>query len=297
MNSSRKPPFSLWVENVEPERIDAKDLWEAFARFGDMCKPREHGARAVEVLPDNKAAIVNFATYDHACAALKGLQGALIGKITRPGLVISWHKRHEEQMQKQTISNSDKVPKDRPPFFGLWVGNVHASTVDEDEFRCAFEKFGELCQPQVHGVPAINILPESSSAFVNFSCYEDANTARKSLQGKLIGGAGPLRINASDLMQEYEQQQQQIQMQKQATTSSYLDGSLENDAQFPPVRSNYQIGGPLSDIVRSPDRGALLIPDEGPWVELLGGEIYVYEAGDVIRCFDVRPSPPALPIC
>ena len=29
---NRKPPFALWVENVDPERVDAKDLWEAFAR-------------------------------------------------------------------------------------------------------------------------------------------------------------------------------------------------------------------------------------------------------------------------
>jgi hypothetical protein len=301
MNMSRKPPFSLWVENVEPERIDAKDLWEAFARFGDMCKPRDHGARAVEILPDSKAAIVNFASYEHACAALKGLQGALIGKITRPGLIISWHKRHEELPQKQTVTSNDKNSKDRPPFFGLWVGNVHASLVDEDEFRSAFEKFGELCQPQVHGVPSINILPESSSAFVNFSRYEDANAARKCLQGKLIGGAGPLRINASDLMQEYEQQQQ-LQLQKQAVERKYLDGGLESDTQFPPVRNNptssYEIcGSPPSAVAPTPERGTVLITDDGPWFELLGGELYVYEAGDVIRCFDVRPGPAAVPIC
>ena len=34
MSVPRKPPFALWVENVEPERVDAKDLWEAFARYG-----------------------------------------------------------------------------------------------------------------------------------------------------------------------------------------------------------------------------------------------------------------------
>ena len=51
-----------------------------------MCKPREHGARAVEILPEYKAAIINFASYEHACAALKGLQGALIGKLTLPRL-------------------------------------------------------------------------------------------------------------------------------------------------------------------------------------------------------------------
>ena len=293
---SRKPPFSLWVENVEPERIDAKDLWEAFARFGDMCKPREHGARAVETLPENKAAIVNFASYEHACAALKGLQGALIGKITRPGLVISWHKRHEDQLQKQIISISDKNIKDRPPFFGLWVGNVHASTVDEEEFRNAFEKFGELCLPQVHGVPPINILPESSSAFVNFSRYEDANAARKCLQGKLIGGAGPLRINASDLMQEYEQQQQQQLLVQKQVEARFLDG-LEKDSTFLSIRGHYQIGSPPSAIAPASEHGAVLISDGGPWVELLGGEMYVYEAGDVIRCFDVRPKAPAVSIC
>ncbi len=36
----RKPPFALWVENVEPERVDAKDLWEAFARYGGELVPR-----------------------------------------------------------------------------------------------------------------------------------------------------------------------------------------------------------------------------------------------------------------
>jgi hypothetical protein len=119
-----------------------------------MCKPREHGARAVEILPECKAAIINFASYEHACAALKGLQGALIGKITRPGLSVSWRRRDDEPPQnKQTtsiIANNDKnTPRERPPFFGLWVGNVHASLVHEEEFRSAFEKYGELCSPQV----------------------------------------------------------------------------------------------------------------------------------------------------
>lgn len=153
MNVPRKPPFALWVENVDPIRVDAKDLWEAFARYGDMCKPREHGARAVEIVPESKAAIVNFASYEHACAALKGLQGALIGKITRPGLSVSWQKRQEETPQaRPPISPTKDIggkDKDRPPFFGLWVGNVHASLVHEDEFKGAFEKYGDLCHPQV----------------------------------------------------------------------------------------------------------------------------------------------------
>ncbi len=136
--------FSWWIT-----------LWNDM-RFvhTDMCKPREHGARAVEILPECKAAIINFASYEHACAALKGLQGALIGKITRPGLSVSWRRRDDEPPQnKQTtsiIANNDKsTPRERPPFFGLWVGNVHASLVHEEEFRSAFEKYGELCSPQV----------------------------------------------------------------------------------------------------------------------------------------------------
>ncbi len=31
---------------------------------------------------------------------------------------------------------------ERKPFFGLWVGNVHADLVDEDRFREAFEQYG-----------------------------------------------------------------------------------------------------------------------------------------------------------
>ena len=179
MTAPRKPPFALWVQNVDPERVDAKDLWEAFARYGDMCKPREHGARAVEILPESKAAIVNFASYDHACAALRGLQGALIGRITRPGLAIAWHKRQEEPPQKQQpVPHPEKTAKERPPFFGLWVGNVHASLVHEEEFRAAFERYGELCNPTIHSVPPVNILPESSSAFVNFAAYEHANAVQ-----------------------------------------------------------------------------------------------------------------------
>jgi len=283
MSTPRKPPFALWVENVDPERVDAKDLWEAFARYGDMCKPREHGARAVEILPDSKAAIVNFASYEHACAALKGLQGALIGKITRPGLAISWHKRQDEPPQKQTVTHVEKGPKERPPFFGLWVGNVHASLVQEEEFRNAFEKYGDLCNPQVHGVPSVNILPESSSAFVNFSRYEDANAARKGLQGKLVGGAGPLRINASDLMQEYEQQQQTQQQPGQ------------NQQQHPNLKQVGKGGlgeGNLLNPQEPTDLAAVadLCGEDGPLYELLGGEIYVYEAGDVIKLFESRPN-------
>jgi hypothetical protein len=40
--------------------------------------------------------------------------------------------------------------------------------VDMDEFRAAFERFGELCSSRHFGVPAINPKPASSSAFVNF---------------------------------------------------------------------------------------------------------------------------------
>ena len=89
-------------------------------------------------------------------------------------------------------------------FFGLWVGNVHSEVVDQDELRGWFERFGELCNSRVHGVPPLNILPDSSSAFVNFCRYEDADAARNTLQGRTVAGTGPLRINASDLMQAYE---------------------------------------------------------------------------------------------
>ena len=101
-------------------------------------------------------------------------------------------------------------------------------------------------------------------------------------------------------MQEYEQQQQ-LQLQKQVAERKYLDGGLESDARSPPVRNNpagaYEIGSPPSAVAPAPERGTALITDDGPWFELLGGELYVYEAGDVIRCSDVRPGPAAVPIC
>ncbi len=34
--------------------------------------------------------------------------------------------------------------------------------------------------------------------------YEGADAGRRALQGKTIAGAGPLKINASDYMQQYE---------------------------------------------------------------------------------------------
>jgi len=280
---NRKPPFALWVENVDPERVDAKDLWEAFARYGDMCKPREHGARAVEILPDQKAAIVNFAAYDHACAALKGLQGALIGTITRPGLALAWHKRQEEQPMKQQAQNvmmQDRGAKERPPFFGLWVGNVHASLVQEEEFRAAFDKYGELCSPQIYGVPAFNILPESNSAFVNFATLSHANAARKGLQGKIVGGAGPLRINASDLMQEYEQYRQRHPVQLQQIQQLPAPGK-QSAKPFILDNSTAHHLGPFADLED-------MCGEDGPLCELLGGEIYVYEAGDAVQLFETR---------
>jgi len=96
-------------------------------------------------------------------------------------------------------------PWTKKPFFGLWVGNVHNEVVNHEVFRQTFEGFGELCNAKEHGVPPINILPPSSSAFVNFCRYEDADAARTNLQGKTVGSTGPLRINASDLMQKYEE--------------------------------------------------------------------------------------------
>ena len=44
--------------------------------------------------------------------------------------------------------------------------------------------------------PGPRTLPDSSSAFVNFCWYEDANEARNTLQGRTVAGTGPLRINA-----------------------------------------------------------------------------------------------------
>lgn len=75
-------------------------------------------------------------------------------------------------------------------FFGLWVGNVHSQVVDQEELRHCFERFGELCNSKAHGVPPINILPDSSSAFVNFCRYEDADAARNALQGRTVAGTG-----------------------------------------------------------------------------------------------------------
>lgn len=57
-----------------------------------------------------------------------------------------------------------------------------------------------------HGVPPVNILPDSSSAFVNFQTYEGADKARHMLQGKTVAGVGPLKINPSDYMQLYEEE-------------------------------------------------------------------------------------------
>ena len=121
-------------------------------------------------------------------------------------------KKKATGVGKAAVSH-DAVPKDavggklkdgKMHFFGLWVGNVHSQVVDQEELRANFERFGELCNSRVHGVPPINILPDSSSAFVNFCRYEDADAARNALQGRTVAGTGPLRINASDLMQSYE---------------------------------------------------------------------------------------------
>eukprot|EP00960_Hanusia_phi_P074189 768177-Hanusia_phi.AAC.9 len=108
--------------------------------------------------------------------------------------------------RNEILAGKQPWNKSRFQFFGLWVGNVHIEVVDQVEFKAAFERFGELCNNRTHGVPPINILPDSSSAFVNFVRYEDADAARTSLQGMLVASTGPLRINASDLMQQYEDQ-------------------------------------------------------------------------------------------
>jgi hypothetical protein len=77
----------------------------------------------------------------------------------------------------------------------------------------------ELCVYKVHGVPPMNILHDSSSAFVNFTTYEAADAARRGLQGRTMAGAGPLKINASDYMQQYEDAQKEA-----AATAKKTDG-------------------------------------------------------------------------
>ena len=60
------------------------------------------------------------------------------------------------------------------PRFG-WLG-VGVCQVDMEEFRAAFERFGELCSTRHYGVPPINPKPASSSAFVNFCRHTPLRT-------------------------------------------------------------------------------------------------------------------------
>jgi len=94
------------------------------------------------------------------------------------------------------------------------------------------------------------------------------------MQAKVVGGAGPLRINASDLMQEYEQynhrhtplQLQQIQIQQPPGTPGYnlapmiLDGCSASSLHL----------GPYADVEE-------MCGEDGPVFSLFGGEMYLLQ--------------------
>ncbi len=52
-----------------------QDIWDAFLPCGGFCNPREHDVRAIELHPEQHAAIVNYSTYKAAANALQALQG------------------------------------------------------------------------------------------------------------------------------------------------------------------------------------------------------------------------------
>ena len=108
-----------------------------------------------------------------------------------------------------------------------------------------------------------------------------------------------MRINASDLMQEYEQNQ------APPALVQIPPGPGPSGAGFPQLSSSSsvkrkedaeppQIAGDGVD-VRAGEVDVRVAPasisEDGPVCELLGGEIYIYEAGEVLKVFENQGAP------
>lgn len=182
---------SLWIGNLDPN-ITEEGLRQIFQPFGVI--------ESLRLLPFKECAFVNFAKIEDALKAKKQLQGRPIGNmIVRIGYGKSESNsangynnnnstNNNAQQEQQPLSRSSSVgfsdaasnlamPSDRR---SVWVGQIDPDC-NKETLMGAFSKFGEI--------ESCRILEAKNCAFVNFFNANDADVARKTMNGMTLGTA------------------------------------------------------------------------------------------------------------
>ncbi|KAJ3004539.1 hypothetical protein HKX48_001170 [Thoreauomyces humboldtii] len=151
------PTRSLWIGNIDPT-LSPSDLLTLFSPFGPM--------ESLRILPDKECAFVNYIHVEDAIRAREDMQGGRVGNcIVRIGFG-----------KAEAINDTQGMQ----PTKSLWVGNIPPTT-DPAELEALFAAYGT--------VESARVLTHKNCGFVNFIRLEDAMDARKSMNGKEIGGS------------------------------------------------------------------------------------------------------------
>ncbi|KAJ3186090.1 hypothetical protein HDU85_001008 [Gaertneriomyces sp. JEL0708] len=151
------PTRSLWIGNIDPT-LSPSDLLTLFSPFGPI--------ESLRILPDKECAFVNYVRTEDAVRARDEMQGGRVGNcIVRIGFGKAENCNDTGGMQ---------------PTKSLWIGNL-VPTTDPAELEALFSGFGPI--------ESARVLTHKNCGFVNFFRLEDAMEARKTMNGKEIGGS------------------------------------------------------------------------------------------------------------
>ncbi|KAJ3100319.1 hypothetical protein HDU97_002359 [Phlyctochytrium planicorne] len=162
-NATMSPSRSLWIGNIDPN-LSPADLLASFSPFGPI--------ESLRILPERECAFVNYVRTEDAILARDGLQGTRIGSgagagAGAGGIRIGFGK-------VEAIGDTQGMQPTKR------IGNIPPTT-DPAELENIFAAFGS--------VESARVLTHKNCGFVNFDRLEDAMEARKTMNGKEIGGS------------------------------------------------------------------------------------------------------------
>ncbi|PIN01004.1 Apoptosis-promoting RNA-binding protein TIA-1/TIAR (RRM superfamily) [Handroanthus impetiginosus] len=196
------PSRHLWVGKLS-HNLTESALARHFLQFGEL--------ESVAFQPGRSYAFINYRNEDDAFAAIRELQGFVIGgnplrieftkaeKSSMPSRDAAYSERRDEPYSRARGSpfsqrdsrarhsspelshlNKSKVnDKDGEPSEVLWIGFPAQLKVDEFILRKAFSQFGEI--------EKITAFPGRTYAFIRFRNVMAACRAKETLHGKLFG--------------------------------------------------------------------------------------------------------------
>ncbi|KAL3631523.1 hypothetical protein CASFOL_024507 [Castilleja foliolosa] len=202
--SNNPPSRHLWIGNLS-HSLTEKALAHHFLQFGDLEK--------IAFQPGRSYAFINYIDEEDAFAAVKELQGFVLGgnpiriefakpeKSSIPPREADYPEYRDEPYHKSRdspYSHRDSRPrryspdpshpnkpnkmnndKDSEPSEVLWIGFPAQLKIDEFILRKAFSPFGEI--------ENITAFPGRTFAFIRFRNVISARRAKEALHGKLFG--------------------------------------------------------------------------------------------------------------